>query len=47
MRQIIAIFIMVHEYPFNIIEDEFFDTVFIGNDCLAIYDAEKKTLKVK
>ncbi|XP_028804297.1 zinc finger BED domain-containing protein RICESLEEPER 2-like [Neltuma alba] len=59
MREIIATAIMVHEHPFNIVEDEVWMWGFqyansefqkvsrktARNDCLAIYEAEKKQLK--
>lgn len=61
MREIIASAIIVHEYPFSIVEDEVLMWAFqyansefqkvtrktIRGDCLAIYEAEKKTLKAE
>ncbi|WOL20035.1 zinc finger BED domain-containing protein RICESLEEPER 2-like [Canna indica] len=60
MRQIIATAIMVHEHPFNIVEDgvwmwgfQYANSKFqkisrktARSDCLAIYEVEKKQLKV-
>ncbi|XP_027343148.1 zinc finger BED domain-containing protein RICESLEEPER 2-like [Abrus precatorius] len=60
MREIIATTIMVHEYPFNIVEDEVWIWGFqyanpefskvsckiARSDCIKIYEAKKKNLKL-
>ena len=59
MREIIATAIMVHEYPFSVVEDSIWMWAFqyanpdfhkvthktARNDCLALFEMEKKTLK--
>ena len=58
MREIIATAIMVHEYPFSVVEDSIWMWAFqyanpdfhkithkiARNDCLALFEMEKKTL---
>ncbi|XP_061349869.1 zinc finger BED domain-containing protein RICESLEEPER 2-like [Gastrolobium bilobum] len=59
MREIIATAIMIHEYPFSIVEDDVWMWAFkfanaefekvsritARKDCIALYEAEKKSLK--